>query len=82
MKEELNMYKGKCATLTRDIELSQNYMNQVNSDTLNNNEQSNYFKDRVKMLETDLDHAIRQKTDALFEVKKLQANLATLEKHT
>lgn len=38
MKEELNMYKGKCATLTRDIEMSQGYLNKVNSDSLNNNE--------------------------------------------
>jgi hypothetical protein len=57
------MYKGRCATLTRDVELSQNYLSKVNTDSYANNEQFNYFKDRVRVLELDLEQAIRAKTD-------------------
>jgi hypothetical protein len=64
VREELNMYKGKCATLTRDIEIQQSYMSKVNSDTMGNNEQFSYLKERVRLLEGDLETAIRQKTDA------------------
>ena len=65
------MYKGKCQNLTRDVELSQNYLSKVNNDSVNNNEQFNYLKDRVRVLEVDLEQAIRAKTDANYEAKRL-----------
>ena len=80
MKEELNMYKGKCQNLSRDVELSQNYLSKVNNDSVNNNEQFNYLKDRVRVLEVDLEQAIRAKTDANYEAKRLQNNVEQLEK--
>ena len=74
------MYKGKCATLNRDVELSQTYLSKVNQDSFQNNEQFNYFKDRVRILENDLEGALREKTDANFEAQRLQGQLNTLEK--
>lgn len=38
LKEELNLYKGKCATLSRDIEMQQTYLSKVNNDHLGNSE--------------------------------------------
>jgi hypothetical protein len=64
------MYKGKCATLTRDVELSQTYLSKVNNDNLSSNEQFNYLKDRVRALELDLEQSIRAKTDANYETKR------------
>jgi hypothetical protein len=36
------------------------------------NEQFNYMKERVKNLEVDLEKNIREKTDATFEIKRLE----------
>lgn len=81
MREELNLYKGKCASLQRDLELSQAYLSKVQgSDALSTNEQFNYLKERVRALELDLETAIRAKTDSAYEAKRLQQNLNDLEK--
>lgn len=58
------MYRGRCATLSRDVELSQTYLTKMNVDSSSQGEQFNYMKDRVKNLESDLERAIREKTDA------------------
>lgn len=60
----MNMYKGRCTNLNRDVELSQQYLTKVNTEASSYNEQFNYLKERVKNLEQDLDTAIREKTDA------------------
>jgi len=39
-------------------------MTKMNSDHLGSNEQFSYLKERVRLLEGDLETAIRQKTDA------------------
>lgn len=73
LREELNLYKGKCASLSRDLELSQSYLAKVQgSEALSTNEQFNYLKERVRALELDLETAIRAKTDANYEAKRLQ----------
>jgi hypothetical protein len=33
MLEELNMYKGRCSNLARDVELHYNHLNKMNSDS-------------------------------------------------
>jgi hypothetical protein len=38
------------------------------------------MKDRVKILEQDLERAIREKTDAIYEAKRLQQANDSLEK--
>lgn len=58
------MYKGRCATLSRDLELHQGFMMKANSEVAGSTEQFSYMKERVKLLEGDLETAIRQKTDA------------------
>lgn len=72
MKEEVNVYKGRMVNLTRDVELSQSYLTKVNSEANMHSEQFNYMKDRVNNLETDLERAIKEKTDAIFEIKRLE----------
>lgn len=68
----MNMYKGRCATLSRDVELSQTYLGKMNAESGAQNEQFNYMKERIKNLEQDLERAIREKTDAQFEIKRLE----------
>ena len=58
------MYKGRVNNLQRDVDLSQTYLTKMNMDNGTQGEQFNYMKDRVKNLETDLERAIREKTDA------------------
>jgi hypothetical protein len=48
---------------------------------MGNAEQFGYLKERVRLLESDLETAIRQKTDAQFEVRQLTTNMETLEKN-
>ena len=38
------------------------------------------MKDRVKNLEVDLERAIREKTDAQYEIKRLETQVQTMEK--
>jgi hypothetical protein len=52
----------------------------MNADSTTNSEQFNYLKERVRVLESDLEQAIRAKTDANFEVKRLQNQVETLDK--
>ena len=43
----------------------------MSTDTNSVNEQQSYLKDRVRNLEGDLDRALREKTDAVCEVRRL-----------
>jgi transcription elongation GreA/GreB family factor len=71
LREETNMYKGKCANLARDMDIAQTYMDKVNSDHISEGDQFRFLKDRVRELEGDLEVAITEKTEALYEVKRL-----------
>ena len=66
--------------LTRDVELSQSYLTKVNSEANVQGEQFNYMKDRVHNLESDLERAIKEKTDSSFEVKRLEGQIQILNK--
>ena len=74
------MYKGKCATLQRDSDLTQNYMNKVNNDSSSQQEQFAYMKERVRNLEHELEKTMREKTDFSMENKSLQLANNQLEK--
>ena len=39
LKEECNNYKGRCATLQRDVQVSQGYIQKISTDTNSANEQ-------------------------------------------
>ena len=58
------MYKGKCATLARDMDIAQTYMEKANTDTISQGDQFKFLKDRVRSLEGDLETAITDKTEA------------------
>jgi chromosome segregation ATPase len=81
LKEECNTYKGRCANLQRDVQVSQSYLQKVSTDTNSANEQTSYMKDRVRNLESDLERALREKTDAACEVRRLTQANDQLEKH-
>lgn len=55
-------------------------MQKMSTDTNSANEQTTYLKDRIKNLETDLDRALRDKTDAFCEAKRLTLANEQLEK--
>jgi len=44
--EELNMYKGRCTNLARDVELHYNHLNKMNSDSTGNSEQVKILAER------------------------------------
>jgi chromosome segregation ATPase len=80
VKEECNQYRGKCSNLQRDIQVSQSYLQKMSTDTNSVNEQQSYLKDRVRNLEGDLERALREKTDAVCEVRRLSTAKEQLEK--
>ena len=80
VKEECNQYRGKCSNLQRDIQVSQSYLQKMSTDTNSVNEQQSYLKDRVRNLEGDLERALREKTDAVCEVRRLTTAKEQLEK--
>ena len=55
-------------------------MTKVSTDTNAQSEQQAYMKDRVRALESDLERAIRDKTDAACEVRRLTQANEQLEK--
>ena len=80
LKEEVNAYKGRCANLQRDVQVSQGYLEKVTVDSAGQTEQFGYLRDRVRSLEGDLERALRDKTDAACEAKRLQAANEGLER--
>ena len=71
LKEECNNYKGRMINLQRDVQVNQSYMQKMSTDTNSANEQFTYMKDRVRNLESELEHVHREKYDAACEVKRL-----------
>lgn len=62
------------------MQVSQSYLQKLNSDNSTQSEQFNYLKERVRNLEGDLEKALRDKTDAGCEVRRLAQINETLEK--
>ena len=48
MKEEINLYKGRCANLQRDIDLSSSAVNKLANDSGSMGEQLGLYKNRVQ----------------------------------
>jgi len=54
MREELNLYKGRCANLSRDVELSSGAMHKLSADQGTMGDQMNLYKNRIAELEDEL----------------------------
>jgi hypothetical protein len=55
-------------------------MAKINNENSRESEQSNYMRERVRNLENDLEKALREKTDAGCEVRRLGLANEALEK--
>ena len=54
LKDELNMYKGRCQNLLRDIEIHTGAVNKMSSDQGSMGEQMSMYRERISQLEADL----------------------------
>lgn len=72
MGEELTIYKGRCANLQRDINLSSEAMSKLNLDQGSLGDQLNQYKNRVNQLEDQLVDVQREKNEHFYEVRRLQ----------
>lgn len=79
MREEINLYKGRCTNLQRDIELSSTAVNKLASDTGSMGEQLALYKNRIQQLEDDLARVTEEKTDHLFDIRRLTSEKERLE---
>jgi len=71
MREENNLIKGRCANLQRDIELHTNAVNKLSTDSGAMGEQLSLYKNRISLLEEELSKVKEEKTDQLFDLKRL-----------
>ena len=70
MKDENSIYKGRCTSLARDIELHYNQMHRIKGDESAASEQTKILQERVRNLEDDFEQMRQQKNEAQLEVKK------------
>ena len=63
MGEELNLYKGRCANLQRDIQLSSTAVDRLNNDQGSMGAQLTHYKERVATVEAQLVQMQEEKTD-------------------
>ena len=54
LSEEINLLKGRCTNLMRDIQISSSTMDKLQNDTGGIGEQLEQYKNRVSQLEEDL----------------------------
>ena len=55
LREEVNIYKGRCTNLARDVELHYNEMHKLNNDSAHSGQQVHILLERVKNLESDVE---------------------------
>lgn len=79
MREEINLYKGRCSNLQRDIELHSNAVNQLSSDHGSMGEQMALYKNRISQLEDELTRTKEERTDQLYDIRRLNAEKTNLE---
>ena len=80
LSEELNTQKGRNANLQRDLQVSTAFIQQTHSQTTQQSEHSTFLKERVRTLESDLEHALCEKTDAACEVRRLTTAVESMER--
>lgn len=71
LREETNLYKGRCTNLQRDIELHTSAVNKLSTDQGSMGDQINLYKNRITQMEEEQQRAIHEKSNLVFEVKKL-----------
>lgn len=63
LSEELNLYKGRCANLQRDMDMSANMLTKLNMDSGSFEEQVHSYKNRVQQLEDQILEVQRDKNE-------------------
>ena len=71
LREETNLYKGRCTNLQRDIELHTSAVNKLSTDQGSMGDQINLYKNRITQMEEEQQRTIHEKSNLVFEVKKL-----------
>ena len=55
LREESNVYKGRCTNLARDVEMHYNEMHRLNNDQSSSGQQVRILQDRTASLEQDVE---------------------------
>ena len=71
MTEQLNLYKGRCANLQRDVQIGSSTMERLNSDQGSMAGQIAHYKGRIQELEDKLASVHEEKTEVGFENRRL-----------
>jgi chromosome segregation ATPase len=79
LREENSLYRGRCANLQRDIEMQGGAMSKLGSDAGTLGEQVELYKNRVSQLEEELARVSEERTDYIFDVKRLTTEKGKLE---
>lgn len=65
------MYKGRCQSLLRDMDMHSGAVNKLSSDAGSMGEQLGIYRTRISELEEELAKEKTNATDLTFEVKRL-----------
>lgn len=79
LRDENSLYRGRCANLQRDIEMQGGAMSKLGSDAGTLGEQLDLYKNRASQLEQELARVSEERTDYIFDVKRLTAEKEKLE---
>ena len=79
LREENSLYRGRCANLQRDIEMQGGAMSKLGSDAGTLGEQIELYKNRASRLEDELARVSEERTDYIFDVKRLTTEKGKLE---
>ena len=62
LREETNLYKGRCTNLQRDIELHTSAVNKLSTDQGNMGDQISLYKNRIQQMEDEQQRTIHEKS--------------------
>ena len=79
LREEINLYKGRCANLQRDVAMTSNAMSKFSSEHGGFEEQLALQKNRVTELEEELARTREERTDQTYEIRRLTNDKEKLE---
>lgn len=80
LREELQVFKGRCTNLARDVELHYNEMHKLNSDSSSATQQVKILQERAMGLEQDVEVMRQQRNTAQEDARRLTHANEVLEK--
>ena len=80
LREEVNVFKGRCTNLARDVEMHYNEMHRLTSDQSSAGQQVRILQERASNLEQDVEMMRQQRNESQEEARRVAHQNEVLEK--